>query len=64
MGESHITGDMVWPLLVMALATHVWFFASLFARSRVGLLELEGGKEWARDIAFDAPRNGTVTAHG
>ena len=64
MGESHITGDMVWPLLVMALATHVWFFASVAARTRNGLLELDAGKEWARDVALaDAPRD-TVTAHG
>src|ERR1700754_224873 len=64
MGESHITGSMVWPLLVMALATHVWFFASVLARTRVGLLELEGGKEWARDVALaDAPRE-TMTAQG
>ncbi|HET7845208.1 MAG TPA: heme ABC transporter permease [Xanthomonadales bacterium] len=64
MGESHITGAMVWPLLTMALATHVWFFASLLARARVGLLELEGGKDWAREVALaDAPRD-TVAAHG
>jgi heme exporter protein C len=65
MGESHITGDMVWPLLVMALATHIWFFGSLFARARVGLLELEGGKDWAREIALaDVARETTVAAHG
>jgi heme exporter protein C len=64
MGESHITGAMVWPLLVMALATHIWFFASVLARTRVGLLELDGGKDWAREVALaDAPRE-TVTAHG
>jgi heme exporter protein C len=63
MGESHITGDMLWPLLVMALATHMWFFASIAARSRNGLLELDAGKEWARDVALaDAPRD-TVAAH-
>ena len=50
--------------LVMALATHIWFFASLLARTRVGLLELEGGKDWAREVALaDAPRD-TVAAHG
>jgi len=64
MGESHITGAMVWPLLVMALATHVWFFASVLARTRIGLLELDGGKDWAREVALaDAPRE-TVAAHG
>ena len=65
MGESKISGAMVWPLLVMTLATHIWFFASLFARTRVGLLELEGGKDWARDVALaDASRENTVAAHG
>jgi len=39
---------MLWPLLTMALATHVYFFASLLARSRVALLELESGKAWVR----------------
>jgi heme exporter protein C len=43
---------MLWPLLLMALATHVWFFASVLVRARVSLVELEGGKEWAREIAL------------
>ncbi|HET9835589.1 MAG TPA: heme ABC transporter permease CcmC [Rhodanobacteraceae bacterium] len=50
LGKSHISGDMLWPLLLMALATHLYFFASLLARSRVGLLAVEGGKEWARAL--------------
>jgi heme exporter protein C len=50
-GQSHITASMVWPLLVLALATHVYFFASLLARSRAMLLGLESGKEWVRAIA-------------
>jgi heme exporter protein C len=64
MGDSHITGDMIWPLLVMTLATHIWFFASVAARSRVGLLEIEGGKEWARDVALGDASRETVAAHG
>ncbi len=39
---------MLWPLLTMAFATHVYFFASLLARSRAMLLELESGKDWVR----------------
>ncbi|MEO7013020.1 MAG: heme ABC transporter permease CcmC [Dokdonella sp.] len=54
LGPSRIDSSMLWPLLLLALATHIWFFASVFARSRVSLLELEGGKEWARDIALSA----------
>lgn len=65
LGPSKISGDMLWPLLTMTLATHIWFFASLLARSRVGLLELEGGKDWAREVALSAaPGNDTVRAHG
>ena len=48
LGPSRIDSSMLWPLLLLALATHIWFFASVFARSRVSLLELEAGKEWAR----------------
>ncbi|HET6545926.1 MAG TPA: heme ABC transporter permease [Rhodanobacteraceae bacterium] len=51
LGPSKIDSAMLWPLLVMALATHLWFFGSLLVRTRVGLLELEGGKDWARGIA-------------
>ena len=54
LGPSRIDSSMLWPLLLLALATHIWFFASVFARSRVSLLELESGKEWARDIALGA----------
>jgi heme exporter protein C len=50
LGKSKIAPDMLWPLLLMALATHLYFFASLLARSRVGLLAVEGGKEWARAL--------------
>lgn len=51
LGPSKINSAMLWPLLLMALATHLWFFGSLLARTRVGLLELDGGKDWARSIA-------------
>ena len=37
---------------VMALATKLWFLGSLLARSRVALLELEGGKDWVRAAAL------------
>ena len=50
LGKSHIAPDMLWPLLLMALATHLYFFASLLNRARVGLLAVEGGKEWARAL--------------
>jgi len=50
LGPSKIAPDMLWPLLLMALATHLYFFASLLNRARVGLLAVEGGKEWARAL--------------
>ncbi|MEP6881492.1 MAG: heme ABC transporter permease CcmC [Dokdonella sp.] len=54
LGPSRMDSSMLWPLLLLALATHIWFFASVFARSRVNLLELEAGKEWARAEALRA----------
>jgi heme exporter protein C len=42
---------MLWPLLTLAVATHVYFFASVFARTRAALLGLESGKDWVRALA-------------
>lgn len=50
LGPSRIDASMLWPLLLMALATHIWFFASVLARSRASVLEQESGKEWVREI--------------
>ena len=55
-GKSSIDASMLWPLLLMALATKFWFGASLLARSRVALLELESGKEWAQAILLEETR--------
>ena len=49
-GPSKIAPSMLWPLLTLAFATHVYFFASVFARTRVALLELESGKDWVRAL--------------
>ena len=54
LGPSAIDASMLWPLLLVALATKLWFIASLLARARVELLQLEGGKEWARAEALRA----------
>jgi heme exporter protein C len=35
----------------MAVATKFWFAASLLHRARVDLIELEGGKDWVRQLA-------------
>lgn len=54
LGPSKISASMLWPLLIMVVATKSYYVASLFGRVRADLLELEGGKEWVRRIAADA----------
>ncbi len=51
-GPSLIDSRMLWPLLIMAVATKFLFAASLLSRARVDLLELEAGKDWARQVAL------------
>ncbi|MBN8740171.1 MAG: heme ABC transporter permease [Lysobacterales bacterium 69-70] len=51
-GPSLIDSRMLWPLLIMAIATKFLFAASLLSRARVDLLELEAGKDWARQVAL------------
>jgi heme exporter protein C len=46
--------------LTLALATHVYFFASVLARSRTTLLALESGKDWVREIALSGPAGADV----
>jgi len=55
-GPSLIDGRMLWPLLIMALGTKFLFAASLLSRARVDLLELEAGKDWARQVALAGER--------
>ena len=52
MGPSKIDAAMAWPLLLMALATHIWFFGSVLMRARIALLQREGGKDWVRKLAL------------
>lgn len=52
-GPSHIDPSMLWPLLLMALATHLWFFGTVLARARNGMLELDAGKAWVAKIALE-----------
>jgi heme exporter protein C len=51
LGPSKIDARMLWPLLVLAIATHIYFFASVLARARAMLIGLESGKEWVRSLA-------------
>lgn len=55
MGESTMDSSMIWPLLVMVVASKFWFAGSLLQRARVDNLQREAGKDWARDACGDAP---------
>jgi heme exporter protein C len=57
--RSSIAPSMLWPLLVMALATHLYFFASLLGRARTSLLSLESGKQWVRALVGGQPTSTT-----
>ena len=50
-GGSKMATDMLWPLLVLTLATKLYFIASLCRRARTDLLALEGSKDWVRTLA-------------
>lgn len=52
LGPSHIDSQMLWPLLIMAFSTHIYFFSSVLARGRVALLKLEIGKEWVEHLVM------------
>ena len=49
--KSTIDPSMVAPLVAMTFGTKFWFAASLLKRTRVAMLELEGGKDWVRQLA-------------
>jgi heme exporter protein C len=46
-GPSKMDSSMVWPLLVMALATKLWYVGSVLVRARVLNLQQESHKQWA-----------------
>ncbi len=50
MGESHITWNMLRPLLIMAFATKFYYGYSMLKRARIYLLETESHKRWVQDI--------------
>jgi heme exporter protein C len=54
LGPSKIDARMLWPLLILAIATHVYFFASVLARARAMLIGLESGKDWVRGLTLNA----------
>lgn len=48
-GPSKMDGSMVWPLLVMTLATKLWYIGSVLVRTRVLNLQQECRKQWVID---------------
>ena len=50
-GQSKMPWEMLWPLLVVTLATKFYYAASLCRRAQADLLALEGGKDWVRALA-------------
>lgn len=49
-GGSSIDPSMLWPLLIMAVATKFYYAANLLTRSRVKLLQQDLRKSWAREM--------------
>ena len=49
-GESHITWDMLRPLLYMAFATKFYYGYSMLKRARLYLLETESQKKWTQTV--------------
>lgn len=47
---SSIHPSMLWPLLVMAVATKFYFLWAWLARARVMLLATESHKQWVREL--------------
>ena len=49
LGNSSIHASMLWPLLIMAVATKFFYAANLLTRVRTLLLEQDRGKRWVRE---------------
>ena len=53
---SKMHASMLWPLLVMFIASKLYFLGSLLLRTRVTLIQQESGKAWVRQaLAVEAP---------
>ena len=49
-GKSAIDASMLWPLLLVAVASKFWFAASLMQRVRIELIAMESGKGWVQAL--------------
>jgi len=50
LGGSSIDSSMLWPMLIMAIATKFFYGANLLTRARVKLLEQDKRKAWVHEI--------------
>ena len=48
--KPSITMDMLWPLLVMALAFKFYFFTNLLMRARLELIRREKQSQWVNEL--------------
>jgi len=53
LGGSSIDASMLWPLLIMAVATKFYYGANLLTRARVSLLEQDKRKSWVREAIME-----------
>lgn len=54
---SSIHPSMLWPLLIMALATKFYYGANLLTRARLRLLEQDRNKRWVREQLTGGPHH-------
>jgi heme exporter protein C len=59
--NSTIDPSMLWPLLLMAVATKFYFAWSALSRAQLMVIEQESGKDWVRELA-GLPKVGTQAA--
>jgi len=54
--DSKMHASMLWPLLLMFVASKLYFLGSLLLRARVTLIKQESGKAWVRQaLAIELP---------
>jgi heme exporter protein C len=54
-GPSKMDSSMLWPLLLIVVATKLWYIGSVLVRARVLNLQQESQKQWAIERYGDAP---------
>lgn len=56
MGPSSMDSSMIAPLLLITLATKLWFVGSLLRRAQAALIDAEAGKDWVQSQLKEADR--------